>query len=250
MSLFRKIRGLWLRMFGNTASKSGTSVLCIGMQSSAKYGQCPGAMIDASRMAKLLGKYGKTVLLQSAQATTASVKAALENAVKSDLAIVFYSGHGGRVRNPKAQDGSGYSEHLCLNNGPMYDFAIWDVISKARGRVVTIFDCCHSATMHRSAAEDGPQEELGWKPAPFTFGMLRGVASAASAKGVLVWAGCPSDSYSYGDDSGGVLTNGILGAFHKDRTYGEVWKKASALARDQGPCRTVVGGGFGGLVFR
>ena len=257
MTLFSFFRGLWLRLFGKSASKSGTSVLCVGMQNSSKYGACPGAALDSSRMAKLLGSYGKTVLLQNSQATTAFVKSEMEHAVQSDLAIIFYSGHGGRVRNPKAQDGSGYSEHLCLNNGPMYDFTIWDVISKAKGRVVLIFDCCHSATMHRSATDVAEPVQIGdecaedhWTPAPFTFRMLQGMAKRASAGGILVWAGCPADNYSYGDDSGGVLTNGILKAFHKDRTYDEVWRKAARLASGQGPCRTVVGSGFGGLVFR
>ena len=257
MTLYGRIRGIWLRLFGKAASKSDTAVVCVGMQNSAKYGGCPGAALDSSRMAKILRPYGNTTVLQNAQATSASVKAALEQAVRKDLAIFFYSGHGGRVRNPKAQDGSGYSEHLCLNDGPLYDFAIWSVIANAKGRVVLIFDCCHSATMHRSASDIAEpveiEDELAddhWTPAPFTFGLLNGMAKTSSAKGILVWAGCPATSYSYGDDGGGVLTNGILKAFDKDKTYDEVWRKAARLAESQGPCKTVVGGGFGGLVFR
>lgn len=244
------IRSLWFRVSGRLAKRSGTRCVCVGMQVSAKYGGCPGAGVDATRMSNLLSKYGSTTLLLNSQATAASVLAALQEACKHDLAIFFYSGHGGRVRNPKAQDGSGYSEHLCTNNGPLYDHQIWDVVSKAKGRVVLIFDCCHSATMHRAVA--GTPEEY-WTPAPFTFEMLCRVlvSSAASGPNILVWAGCPANSYSYGDDSGGVMTNAILKASGRaGRTYDEVWEKAASLAASQGPCRTKLGSGFDVTVFR
>lgn len=227
--------------------KGDTAIVCVGMERSGKYGPCPGAGVDSERMRKLLSGYGAVAFLQDGKATVSSVRNALSTACQKDLCIFFYSGHGGRVRNPKASDGSGYSEYLCLNNGALYDYSIWDVVSKAEGRVVMIFDCCHSATMFRTAG-DGDT----WKiDTGFPFSMLGRIAVAQGpGKGMLVWSGCPADNYSYGDANGGVLTNGILKAYGSSRSYDEVWKKAAASAAGQNPVRTVVGKGFDGPVFR
>ena len=240
---------LWNLIKGDAKleDKSDTAVLCVGMQRSSKYGACPGSGIDSTRMRDLLSKYGSVSLLQDGKATVASVKAGLEAICKKKLAIFFYSGHGGRVRNPKAQDGTGYSEHLALNNGPLYDHQIWSVVSNAAGRVVLIFDCCHSATMFRSNEGQGDV----WQPSNgFRFDLLNNLVHEQAGRNILVWSGCPADNYSYGDDSGGVLTNAILGAYRKSRTYDEVWDGAKWFARDQMPVRTVIGDGFKGRVFR
>lgn len=243
--LFRMVAGLFKGTV-HFEDKGDTAVVCVGMQSSSKYGSCPGAGSDSTRMHKLLSDYGTAVLLQNKQATVSAVKAALEQACRKKLCIFFYSGHGGRVRNPKAQDGSGYSEHLCLNNGALYDYAIWDVISRAKGRVVLIFDCCHAATMYRSSAKYNSYKfNRG-----FEFAMLHNMAFAQGKNNILVWSGCPADNYSYGDDSGGVLTNGILSSYREGRTYDEVWTKAAARAASQNPVRTLIGEGFDGPVFR
>ena len=226
--------------------KEDTACLCIGMQNSSKYGACPGAYLDSTRMHKLLTKYGSSACLGDRTATVAAVKAAMQEACRKKLAIIFYSGHGGRVANPKAQDGSGYSEHLCLNNGALFDYAIWDIVSKASGRVVLIFDCCHSATMYRSSAKDNSYRFNHG----FEFSMLRNMAFAQGKNNVLVWSGCPSDNYSYGDDNGGVLTNAILSSYSEGRSYDEVWRRASKKAYGQRPVRTVIGEGFDGKVFR
>ena len=42
------------------ANKETTAVLCIGMENS-KFGNCPGAQVDATRMHNLLKKYKKNV---------------------------------------------------------------------------------------------------------------------------------------------------------------------------------------------
>lgn len=244
--LFKWVIGL-IRGTVKYEDKSDTAVVCIGMQNSSKYGPCPGAYLDSTRMHKILSKYTKaSVLLTDKQATVASVKEALTFACAKKLAIIFYSGHGGRVANPKAQDGSGYSEHLCLNNGALFDYTIWSIVSQAKGRVVLIFDCCHSATMYRASAKYNSYKfNQG-----FEFSMLKNMAFAQGKNNVLVWSGCPSDNYSYGDDNGGVLTNGILDSYKEGRTYDEVWRRAAKKAYSQRPVRTVIGEGFDGKVFR
>lgn len=254
--LIDKIKLLWNMIVGKAklASRKDTAVVCVGMQTSAKYGVCPGAQVDSDTMAGRLSNYGSVTLLQNRNATTAAVAQALRGALEKDLCIFYYSGHGGQQKDPKGQ--GGISEFLCLNNGPLHDYEIWNMISGAKGRVVLIFDCCHSATMFREIGDDGVDTEfmnLG-----FGFKMLwnaaasreDGTAEAAKSHGILVWAGCPANSYSYGDNNGGVLTNGIKKGLKSGATYDSVWETAKKAAKSQMPVRTVIGSGFDGLVFR
>lgn len=240
--IVRYIKSLFSLATGKSklASKSDTACLVVGMERSKKFGSCPGANHDSNEMGKVLAKYGRTTLLQDGMATTGSIRSALTEAVKRDLAIFYYSGHGGK---------SGDSEFLCPSDGKFWDREIWDIVSNARGRVVLIFDCCHSGHMYRDAVQmgEGPDEAYGG----FEFRMLREMPMAAGSHDILVWSGCPKDSYSYGDSSGGVFTNGLLKGIGKTAaTYDTVWKAGQKAAASQNPVRTVMGSGFGGLVFR
>jgi len=256
--LIDKIKLLWNMLVGKAklTSRKDTAVVCVGMQTSAKYGACPGAQVDSTSMASRLGKYGSVTLLQSRNATTTAVSEALRGALEKDLCIFYYSGHGGQRRDPKGENGM--SEFLCLNNGPLPDYEIWNMVSKAKGRVVMIFDCCHSATMFREATASSDVEQPEVVNLGFRFKMLEGVATArdnseveaAKSHGILVWSGCPANSYSYGDDNGGVLTNGIKKGMKSGATYDSVWETAKKAAKSQNPVRTVIGSGFDGLVFR
>lgn len=228
-----------------------TSIVIVGMKNSAKFGKCLGADIDATTMTNMLSAYGKQVVLRDSQARKAAVVAALTEAVKADLCIFAYSGHGGSERFADTRldstETDGKDEYLCLYDTCLRDTEIWGIISKAKGRVFMIFDCCHSATMFRSAT--GAEEEV--KSEPFTMQMLDTVVlPQGSNVNLLAWSGCPDDNYSYGDANGGVLTNAIKKSFDKDRSYDEVWSKAKKLAADQHPQRTQIGEGFGGKVFR
>lgn len=225
--------------------KGDTYILCIGMQTSRKFGGCPGAKLDSDEMAKLLGNYGKVVLLQDKAANNMSVTKCMDDGVKHPLFILYYSGHGGQMKDKNGEGGR--SEFLCLDNGPLHDYTIWDHIQKAKGKVVLIFDCCHSATMFRDLRSK-KTENVG-----FQFSMLRHMMRNAlpmSEHDILVWAGCPADDFSYGDDDGGVFTNGIRKGFKDSDTYNDVWNRASKAAKDQRPVRTVMGAGFGGKAFR
>lgn len=252
--LFKYLKSL-LSGDAKLESFDDTSCVCVGVQTSAKYSSCPGAGLDAKNMQKLLSEYGRTTLLMDSAATASAVAGALQEACRKKLCIFFYSGHGGRVPNPKAQDGSGYSEHLCLYNGALYDYTIWQIISQAKGRVVMVFDCCHSATMFRTA---GKSDEYSLDRG-FPFSLLGYVASgpvspagdgSRGGPNILVWSGCPSGGYSYGSKYGGVLTNAILAVYGRRKTYDRVWDGAYRRAKSQSPVRTVVGKGFAGRVFR
>lgn len=228
-----------------------TSILIVGMKNSAKFGKCLGADVDATTMTGILSKYATPVVLRDSAARKAAVVEAMKQGVKSDLFILAYSGHGGSEKfADTAFDSSekdGRDEYLCLYDTYLKDTEIWSIVSQAKGRVVLIFDCCHSATMYRSATN----AEVEVKSEPFTMQMLEDIVlPQGSNVNLLVWSGCPDDNYSYGGADGGILTNAIRDSYSKDKTYDEVWSGASKKAKDQNPQRTQIGEGFGGKVFR
>lgn len=247
------IRGLWNRMFGRkcTEKRCPTRIVVVGMEKSRKYGNCPGSRVDSNAMCGLLSRFGTVKLLQETEATRESVTEALKDALQGEFCIFYYSGHGGQMRDSKGENG--ISEFLCLDDGPLNDYKIWEMLQEAKGRVFMIFDCCHSATMFR-AAEDGTNDAVElkeFKNVGFRFDMLRDAwMRAENLTNLLVWSGCPANDYSYGDASGGVLTNGIRRNYRSGISYDSLWKKAENFAKSQNPVRTRIGPEFTGEVFR
>ena len=218
----------------NVGGSGSTGIVVVGMGVSGRYGKCPGADVDAVTMNRILSNYGKPTVLVNQQATKAAVVNALKEAAKKDLMIFFYSGHGGQER---VGDLSGEpdlkNEHLCLYNTYMLDNEIWEIVKGAKGRVVLIFDCCHSETMFRDPGIDLSEviteEEM---------------ARSGDNVRMLCWSGCPDSSYSYGDNNGGILTNAIRDAWKKGSSYKNVWGRASKTAKSQNPRKTVIGKSF------
>jgi len=198
------------------ADKKDTAALCIGMESSRYAGNCPGAQLDATRMAELLKKYSDDVtLLLSQQATKVVVVQKMQEVCQKDLAIIFYSGHGGDQRQNATtkqnwEEPTGKDQFLCLYDRQLLDDEIWSILCNAKGRVVLICDCCHSGTMFR---------------APMRF-VEKSEETFSSGKEPSLWylAGCPDPDYSYGDEKGGVLTNAFLEYFREERTYDRIWE--------------------------
>ena len=233
LSILCLLCALMLLVSGCTGNPD-TGIVCVGMGVSAKYGACPGAALDAQNMTKLLSKYGHVTTLLNQQATKAAVINAFREAAKKDLCIFFYSGHGGSDRIGDVSDEPDRkNEHLCLYNTYMLDNEIWEIVKGAKGRVVLIFDCCHSETMFRDPGVD-----------------LEGlVARAAQERGasnvrMLCWSGCPDTSYSYGGNDGGVLTNAILDGYKRGSSYKAVWGRVKSIAASQSPRKTVIGKSF------
>lgn len=211
-----------------------TSAVVIGVENGIFAGKCPGSLKDADDMAKLLKKHTSDVqVLKDQKATAAAVYSAISKAVKSDLAIIYFSGHGGSEYSPGSDEADGCDEYICCFDQALLDNEIWTLICHARGRVFLIFDCCHSETMFKS---------LGMK-----FNLAQRVFS--SAKGVkmpsmLCWSGCPDDSYSYGSDYGGEFTSALLRYAQSSKSYDDVWKKLSrdaSLAAKQQVRATKIG---------
>lgn len=213
-------------------------VITVGVENGYA-GDCPGARKDCNNMKSLLKKYAKTQLsFVDAQATVDKVSAALEMGVQTPLCIFYYSGHGGSVGgSTDSTEIDGHDEFICLFDQGMMDDDIWDIVSQAKGRVVLIFDCCHSGTMYRG---------------PISFNRARRKLKATSKLPgnvqILCWSGCPDNTYSYGSNAGGYFTNTLLDHYLQSRSYDSLWKQIendSSLKKYEKVQRTIIGSDFG-----
>ena len=246
------------------------SYLCVGMESSQRFGSCPGCEIDAksldSLMKKRLGYKGEVLI--SGQATKAAVvgklKAGIEMTGEDGIFLFFYSGHGGQeYLGGKEPDGADrMDEYLCLYDAHMLDDEIWDIASKCKGRVFLYFDACHSATMYRAVGKPvnpdvevdaGVQERgkaLGLeglvRSSGFTFRPERFVKAQAMGSGdgkplrMLCWSGCKESQYSYGGNSGGVMTGSLMRNWKKGISYSLLWGRTRQGVIEEQPTQTPV----------
>lgn len=239
--------------------KSTTSIVLAGVENGWA-GACPGALKDVMTMADVFRKtannFDITMLLDK-QATVKSFTSAVQNAVKKDLAIIFYSGHGGQDTSHSLgkanQEDDNINEFICLYDKPFLDDKIWNLISQSKGRVVCIWDCCHSATMFRTV-------NLGKKKTldDFSGFKLRRqpqlMAATKDASGFSLWnlSGCPDNTYSYGSAVGGMLTNTISRYARDYLSYQDIWDKVSSnkeLKRSEIVQKTELGKSFKNNLF-
>lgn len=232
-----------------TVKTATTCAVVIGMENSRFAGACPGAKFDSDRMYALISKYAqRTVLLQDAKATRANVRSAIEKGIAesgSGLFILYYSGHGGSDPFPDTgiEEVDGSDEYLCLYDTYMRDNEIWSLISKSKGRLWLINDCCHSCTLFRGL--------------PLSLKAVMPLTATHEEDGVIsmqCWSGCPDDTYSYGSATGGQFTNAFLRYFKDPMTYDGLWEKIESdktLQIYERVQRTVMGRRFGATpVFR
>lgn len=260
-------------------SYGSTSYLCVGMERSARFGECPGCALDAKRLSNLMANefgYAGEVLI-SEQATkdvvVSKLKEGIERTPADGLFLFFYSGHGGQeALGGKEPDGADRKdEYLCLYDKHMLDDELWEIISKCKGRVFLYFDACHSATMYRSVAAEIRDIVKGENPgtakamvikgsdlitskgflfSPGKFVKARALSAdgAKSPSGILCWSGCEETEYSYGSSSGGTMTSAVMYGWKKGRTYKSLWDSTSRLVESmqpgQNPVQTYIGTGF------
>lgn len=224
-------------------SPSSTYAVVVGMEYSKFAGSCPGAEIDSVRMVNLLRQYSTNIVhLRNAAATKAAVASALKNAIEKagedGLVIFYYSGHGGSEPFPNTgiEEIDGSDEFYCFYDTYMRDNEMWNIISKSKGRVFLLNDCCHSCTIFREAmVKINPP--LSWD---HTLNEKQNFS-------MLCWSGCPDNTYSYGAASGGQFTNALMRHFADNKTYEELWekiKKDKQLRVYEDPQSTILGDGF------
>lgn len=252
--------------------------LVVGMETSRRFGACPGCEIDAKRMNSLLSSaFGyQGDMLISSQATKDAVVAKLmdgiANTPEDGMFIFCYSGHGGQeYLGGKEPDGAEkQDEYLCLYDTYLQDDEIWEIVSRRKGRVFLYFDACHSATMYRSVASDkvvaleGEARALATDPgglvrsSGFEFhpedyiaaeALEAGNGAKATKAGLLCWSGCKELEYSYGGSRGGVMTCALVNNWKKGITYSMLWSlMVNAVQKEQPtqhPVQTNLGIGFG-----
>ena len=223
-----------------SASAKNAYVVTVGVENGFA-GKCSGSKTDCSRMKSLLAPYAaRQVSLVDKAATKQAVAAALADAVKNaNLAIFYFSGHGTHTdAKDDKTEADGQDEYICCYDTVMSDNEIWAIVSKAKGRVHLIFDCCHSGTMYRTT--------------PVNFARQAAVMKATSKVdgpvSLLCWSGCPDDKYSWGNSSGGFMTTALKKYFSKSLTYDKLWSKMEAdktVKRYEVIQRTKMGKDFG-----
>lgn len=219
-----------------------TYALVIGVENGYA-GKCEGCLLDYKNMTTLIRPYAnKLVTMEDSQATKKNVVEAMKEGVKHELFILFYSGHGGSTyaSNDKTET-DGKDEFMCLYDQGLLDNDIWDIVSQAKGRVVLIFDACHSGTMYRNPINFKSTIEKKRK-------LLGATHTLPGNVSILCWSGCPDDSYSYGSSTGGKFTNALLEYYSQSLTYDKLWKKIesdSSLKQYEKVQQTKIGANFG-----
>jgi len=234
------------------ARTSSVNYVCIGMETSARFGACPGCKLDSDRMhAFLKNTFGYTgVLLQSEQATKQNVTQAITQGIRNTptggLFILYYSGHGGQEKlnwgttEPEGADEE--DEYLCLYDTYMLDDEIWAFIAQSKCRIFLCFDACHSQTLFRSVKSEIAQEQglaipledelvrsHGFELEP------RAIPQELTDIDMLCWSGCLEKEYSYGSRLGGVMTNAILDEWKSSIRYLDLFNKVRSRVNVEQP---------------
>lgn len=230
----------------STKTNQTDSTVCavvVGMENSRFAGSCPGAKYDSDRMYKLISQQvSDVVLLQDATATKSAIVNAMKKGIEKSgtgLFIFYYSGHGGSSPFPDTgiEETDGSDEFLCPYDTYLRDNEIWSIISKSKGRVFIMGDCCHSRTCFRApkmTLKDAIPLTATW--------------TESGAISMQCWSGCPDDTYSYGSSTGGKFTNTFLKYYKDGITYDSLWKQIEAdkeLRKFEEVQRTLMGKNFG-----
>lgn len=233
---------------------STTSVVIAGVEYSPKWGACPGVLKDCDTMKSIISKSADKydlVVLKNEQATVSAWKSAVQKAVQKPLAIIYYSGHGGSDKYHSLGKGKneadGIDEYMCLYDKPLLDDEVWNLISSAKGRVFLIFDCCHSATMFRTAKDSDEELSVGRTNIDIVK-LADENRNPDSNVRMLCWSACADNTVAQGASTGGIFTN-ALKRFFKDsgQTYEELWNKlerSEALKQVELIQRTELGKSF------
>lgn len=223
------------RAICQTTDKNKKYVVIVGMETS-KWGGCPGADKDSNTMFSLINQYvddkdEHIIRLNNKQATVSAVKNALNKQIakvpEDGLFIFTYSGHGGQYNKSASakNETDGRDEFLCLYDDPLIDDDLWTIMNQCKGRVLCIYDCCHSGTMYRLPADGAEADEEVAEREPLEKPFFAKYENVRAGIRMLVFSGCGEETVSWGDSkNGGVMTSSMNRAFKKCLTYREWWK--------------------------
>ena len=223
------------RAICQTTDKNKKFSLIVGMESS-KWGACPGADLDSRTMNGMVSQYTDNIVrLNNKQATVSAVRNALNEQIakvpEDGLLIFAYSGHGGQYNKSASakNEADGRDEFLCLFDGPLIDDDLWTIMNQCKGRVLCIYDCCHSGTMYRLPTEGAEADEDVAEREPLERPFFSKYENVRAGIRMLVFSGCGEETVSWGDSKvGGVMTSSMNRAFNKCLNYKEWWNKFKA----------------------
>jgi hypothetical protein len=234
--------------------------LLIGCQT----GALRGVHADVELMAALLGSFGfEVTTLIEAQATSDGIRnvyrGLIEDTAVGDAAVVYYSGHGARFKNPAQLPSEPmWVQYLCptdMDGGREGAFRgllaeelsqlQWALTEKT-DNVTTILDCCHSARMSRDpAALPKAREWAGafpWSSVQATWRTLRmnpaaGLANVDSNPSAIRLVACAPDESAfelqaagYGGPHG-ALTNELARLLRQAGSEALTWRGLIGLLR-------------------
>ncbi len=193
--------------------------LCIGINNyPGTENDLAGCVNDANDWAAELKKRSFQVsTLIDQQATKAKmmsgIESALSKAVKGDVVVITYSGHGTWIADEDGDEEDGRDEALCPHDiataGPLSDDELHDLfLERDRGvHVALISDSCHSGTVARFAPTPHRERRVRFMPpAAYVKSDQRlrelRLLEKAPAKGhsrgsVLLLAGCQDTEFSW-----------------------------------------------------
>ena len=216
-----------------TTDRTKKYALVVGMETS-KWGACSGSNKDSNVMLGLIQQYvddDHIIKYNDRQGTVEAVRKALEEQIakvpEDGLFIFTYSGHGGQNNKSSAakNETDGRDEFLCLYDGGLIDDDLWTIMNKCKGRVLCIYDCCHSGTMYRLPNEEPGFDEEAEEREPLETPFFAKYENVRAGIRMLVFSGCGEETVSWGDSkNGGVMTSSMNRAFKKCLSYREWWK--------------------------
>jgi metacaspase-1 len=221
-------------------SVAASRVLLVGV---GKYqlpnNDLPGIDLDIENMkhvAKIMGFAPAEIrVLFDAQATHTGVKSALTTWLRDgvgpdDRVLIYFSGHGTRVPDPRPAKAGEVDDALVLHDvrtakisgrpslanvllGYEFGEALAAIPSK---HVLVLVDACHSGTATRTLAlgnrrlgnDSGTVKYFKWPDAP--TGHTRGLKVATGGENYAAVSAARDDEYAIATEHGGLFTLGVL----------------------------------------
>ena len=203
-------------------------------------GACPGSDVDVSIFAEMCATEDVPHwILRNDEATlrgiTARAKTAVQSLAPDGLLILYFSGHGGQLREAVAgSEPDGQDETICLWDGPLRDDEVWTLLQQipAGIRVWMITDSCNSGTNYRGVHD-----------------YASGIAARATREGrdpsavsLLHWGGCGDGESSWGSAQGGHVTTALVDAWDRGQSYATWFEGAARVTpKTQVPTCAIVG---------
>jgi metacaspase-1 len=201
----------------------------------------PGIDLDIENMkhvAKIMGfAPGEIKVLFDDSATYTGVKSALSTWVRdgvgaNDRVLVYFSGHGTRVSDPRPAKAGELDDALVLRdvkvvkvNGHnslanvLFGYEFGDALAAIPSRhILVLVDACHSGTATRTLSlgnrrlgeGSGAVKSFNWPGAP--VGQTRGLKATTGGENYAAISAARDDEFAIATEHGGLFTLGVLDA--------------------------------------